>query len=400
MIFNFLKAYLFSEQANSHIKKMAWISLFGIILGTFSLIVVLSIMSGLNKSTEERLLNYEPHLVVKNINKDFKKKIKTIKGITKFNAFQTQDVLIKTSEGYFNGAEAIGLKEKSLKEKKSFYSFDKRPLIYDFEDFLNGEGIFIGSDLAFELKIVVGDNIQLYKPETIIKNQLDLDFKDLKEVRILGILNSESGDKEGRVLIYNYQNLFKEKTLSLFSGYEIYIKNPQNVKSYKEQLSQKGYEVETWKERNSALFLALKLEKFTMTFLLGLALLITSFSIMTLLILIVVQKQKDIGILLSMGFSKFKIRLLFGGIGAGISLCGVFIGGFLGIFVAIFLDIFPLKILPSIYQDQHLPTEFNLFTAGWVLFFCIFVALLSSFIPILYLSKIRPVPALKETSQF
>ncbi len=400
MIFSFLKAYLFSKQANSHIKKMAWISLFGIILGTFSLIVVLSVMSGLNKSTEERLLNYEPHLVIENINKNFEKEIKTINKITKFNIFETQDILIKTSEGYFNGAEAIGLKEASLKEKKSFYNFNKSPLVYDLKDFSNGEGVFIGSDLAFKLKVVVGDNIQLYKPETIIKDQLDLGFKDLKEVRILGILNSESGDTEGRILIYNYQNLFKEKTLSLLSGYEVYIKNPQNVKNYKEQFFKKGYKVETWKERNSALFLALKLEKFTMTFLLGLALLITSFSIITLLILIVVQKQKDIGILLSMGLSKFKIKLLFGGIGAGISLFGIFIGGFLGIFIVIFLDIFPLKILPPIYQNQYLPVEFNLYTIGWVLFFCVLVALLSSFIPISYLSKIQPVPALKETSQF
>ncbi len=400
MIFNFLRAYLFSKRANSHIKKMAWISLSGIVLGTFSLIVVLSVMSGLNQSTEERLLEHEPHFVVENTDENFKKEIGALAGISHSNVFEVQDVLIKTAEGLFNGAEAIGLDKKSLKTKKSFYDLDENPLVFDLEDFTVGESVFIGSDLAFELKIVVGDTIELYKPEAIIKGQLDLDFSDSKTVRVAGVLNSQSGDRESRLLIYSYKNLFKGESLSLLSGHEVYIDDPQRVNFYKGKLEKKKYKVETWKERNSALFLALKLEKLAMTFLLGLALLITSFSIMTLLILIVVQKQKDIGILLSMGFSKLKIRMLFGGIGAGVSLCGILIGGSAGILVSIFLDLFPIKILPPIYQDPYLPADFSMYTVGWVLFFCVFVALLSSLIPIFYLSKVTPVSALKETSRF
>lgn len=399
MILNFLKAYLFSKRANAHIKKMAWISLGGITLGTFSLIVVLSVMSGLNKSTEERLLKHEPHLIVEDAGIDFQEAVQKAPGLLSFNVFEMQDVLIKTAEGFFTGSEAVGIEESSLKTKKSFYNYDEEPLVYDLEDFVSGEGLFIGSDLAFELKIVVGDNIELYKPEAIIKGQLDLDLKDSKTVLIAGVLNSESGDREGRLLIYKHGGLFKGKSLSLTSGYEVYVKNPQKVKITQTFLSKLGYKVQTWRERNSSLFLALKLEKLAMTFLLGLALLITSFSIMTLLILVVVQKQKDIGILLSMGFSKTKIRGLFAGIGAGVSLCGIFIGGFLGVLVSALLDAFPVKILPPIYQDPYLPADFNLNTVAWVLFFCIIVALLSSVIPILYLSKVTPVSALKETSQ-
>lgn len=400
MIITFLKSYLFSKRANSHIKKMSWISLTGIILGTFSLIVVLSIMSGLNKATEDRLLNHEPHMVVEGEKVSFEGEARSLKTIEKKNIFEYQDVLVKTSEGIFNGAEAIGLTEKSLKTKKSFYKFDDSPLSYDLDEFSKGGGVFIGSDLAFELKIIVGDFIQLYKPEAIIKGQLDFTAQDSKTVQVLGVLNSDGGDREGRLLIYRYGRLFSGKSLSLYNGYEVYVENPQNLNPLKNHFVSEGYKVETWKERNSALFLALKLEKLAMTFLLGLALLITSFSIMTLLILIVVQKQKDIGILLSMGFSKFRIRVLFGGIGAGVSLFGILVGGFLGVLVSILLDLYPLKILPPIYQDPYLPADFSVFTVSWVLFFCILVALLSSLVPILYLSRVTPVSALKEISQF
>ncbi len=398
MIYSFLKSYLFSKRANAHIKKMSWISLIGIILGTFSLIVVLSVMSGLNKATELRLLMNEPHLVVQGGKIDFKNKHHALSSIEKHNVFEFQDVLIKTTDGIFNGAEAIGIDEDSLKKKKSFYRFDESPLLYDLSDFRGGLGVFIGSDLAFDLQIVVGDFIQLYKPEAIIKGQLDMSSNDLKTVKVLGILNSSGEGREGRLLIYRFNKLFKGKSLSRYEGYEVYAKDPNNLKSLKNYFLSLNLKVETWKERNSALFLALKIEKLTMTFLLGLALLITSFSIMTLLILIVLQKQKDIGILLSMGFSKNRVRLLFGGIGAGVSFFGIFVGGVLGTVVSLLLDLYPLKILPPIYQDPYLPADFSMYTVSWVLFFCIAVAILSSLVPVFYLSKITPVKALKEIS--
>jgi len=407
MVADFLKAYLFSRRANSHIKKMAWISLCGIVLGTFALIVVLSIMSGLNRATEDRLLNHEPHLVVEaKKDYDFKSFFKNQKltdfeekNVVKSYDFERQDLLIKTTEGFFNGAEALGIDRSALLKKKSFYGGLENPLAYDLEAFSEGREVFIGSDLAFELKIVVGDTIDIYKPEAILKSTTDFDFSDTKTIVVGGVLNSDGGDKESRLVIYSKGMLFKGLSRSMHKGLEIFVKEPSLVKSYKKILMNDGLKVETWKDRNSSLFLALKIEKLAMTFLLGLALLITSFSIMTLLILIVVQKQKDIGILLSMGFSKKRIRLLFGGIGAGVSFCGIFIGGSLGIAVSWLLDLFPLKVLPPIYQDPYLPIDFNFGTVLWVLFFCSLVALLSSLVPIVYLSKISPVTALKETTR-
>jgi len=389
---------------------MAWISLCGIVLGTFALIVVLSIMSGLNQSTEERLLHHEPHLVVESASGDaydFKKFFKSSTKLSLFKKenvvksydFERQDLLIKTNEGFFNGAEALGITKNDLLKKRSFYGGLKNPLAYDLEDFSEGKEIFIGADLAFELKIVVGDTIDVYKPEAILKSTSDFDFSDTKTVVVGGVLNSDGGDKESRLVVYAKGKLFEGLSRSMVKGLEVFVKDPSKVKVFKETLKVEGLKVETWKDRNSSLFLALKIEKLTMTFLLGLALLITSFSIMTLLILIVVQKQKDIGILLSMGFSKKRIRLLFGGIGAGVSFCGIFIGGSLGVVASWLLDLFPMKILPPIYQDPYLPIDFNLITAIWVLVFCSLVAILSSLVPIFYMSKITPVSALKETSK-
>lgn len=400
MVLKFLRAYLFSKNANAHIKKMAWISVTGITVGSLSLIVVLSIMSGLNKSTEKRLLMSEPHLIL--MSKDgelaaFKKKIN--KEIKESERFERQDVLLKTPEGYFSGTVGLGHSKDSLEKKPSFYDAFNKPLTYEWEPFLKGESVFIGPELAFEMRIVVGDSLEIYKPEALLKSSTQGRFDDFKTLRVAGVLNSSGEGPESRVLIYHKGQLFK-KSLSMEEGYEVFLKDPDRAQQFKSFFQDKGYKVQTWRDRNSSLFLALKIEKMAMTLLLGLALLITSFSIMTLLILIVIQKQKDIGILLSMGMSKLQIRQLYSRMGASLSLCGIGVGVGLGVLITLFLYLFKPRILPPIYQDPYLPVDLSLSTFLWVSFFCTLVALLSSIIPVFFISKITPVSALKETTKF
>jgi len=375
---------------------MAWISFSAIFLGSFSLVLVLSIMSGLNVSTENRLLKSEPHLIVLNQKEDLKleKKIKT-KEVEKAFFFETQDVLFKTEEGVFGGAEAYGVSPELLKSKESFLDDEGHPIAFDEDKFLKGESVFIGSVLEIHTGLVVGDVIEIYRPEEILKSESDLTRFTQKKVKLAGVLNTRSGEKEGRYIYYNKGGLFPQGSKSFKSGYEVYLKEPQKVEDFKKSLKELSLKTETWRDRNSSLFAALKLEKFAMTFLLGLALIITSFSIMTLLILLVVQKQKDIGILLSQGYSQKQIRLLFGGLGLALSSLGVITGVVFGTVVSFVLVFYPLKILPPLYQDPYLPADVSLVTIFWVMFFCLIAGVLSSLIPIYYLSDLSPVKALK-----
>jgi lipoprotein-releasing system permease protein len=396
VIFDFLKAYLFSRRAQSHTKKMAWISFTAIVLGSFSLVVVLSIMSGLNLATENRLLKSEPHLVLIDQKKDLsvEDKLKAM-GVQKSYFFETQDILFKTEDGVFGGAEAFGVKAELLTQKKSFLDDEGFPIDYDNEAFEQGDSVFMGYSLALNTGLVVGDIVEIYRPEEILKPDADLSRFTVKKVRLAGILNTMSGDKEGRYIFYNRGRLFPQGAKSFSTGYELYLKDPESASAFKNKLDSLSLKSETWRERNSSLFAALKLEKFAMTFLLGLALVITSFSIMTLLILLIVQKQKDIGILLSQGLSQRQIRFLFGGLGFTLSSLGVFVGVLFGSIVSLILDFYPLKILPPIYQDPYLPAHMDWVTVIWVMFFCLIASILSSLIPIYYLSDLSPVKALK-----
>ena len=105
---------------------MAWISFFAIVLGSFSLVVVLSVMSGLNLATENRLLKSEPHLVLRGQVESEKTELKLKElGATSTYFFETQDILFKTEDGIFGGAEAYGVQPDLLSQKSSFLDDDE-----------------------------------------------------------------------------------------------------------------------------------------------------------------------------------------------------------------------------------------------------------------------------------
>lgn len=406
MTFRFLKAYMFSGRAGAHIRKMAWICLGSIFLGSSSLIVVLSIMGGFNKSIESRVLKTEPHLVVNTPPSlsdsefiDLKGKLTSLLTLEdRVQEFEAQDFILRTDIGRNIGVEARGLSGDDLQLVLETYSPESEGVEGLSADSSHEQGVIIGGEVAFQLGIFPGEQVFLLQPESVLGS-----FgkgPELKKVLILEVLNTRPGDRDGMVLFYQKENLFGSSSRSFERGYEVFLNRPQDYMKVQKRLQTTGLEVLSWQDRNSSYYLALRLEKLAMTLMLGLALLITSFSIITLLILIVLQKQKDIGILLSMGLSRLRVCLLFGGMGCLLSVLGVCSGLGVGSLISIFLEVYPLKILPPVYQEASLPSDFSFVVVFKVFLFCLVVSIFSSLIPVLRLSKLKPVSALKAQSAF
>jgi lipoprotein-releasing system permease protein len=138
---------------------------------------------------------------------------------------------------------------------------------------------------------------------------------------------------------------------------------------------------ENWTDRNRALFMALRLEKFAMTTFLFLSVLITCFSPITLLAMLISQKRKEIGLLMALGYSRQKVQRLFFRIGVMLAGSGLFLGVAAGVLVSWLLQKFPIEILPDIYYDTVLPSVINWGTVFWVAIFCSIVAVLAAFVP-------------------
>lgn len=143
------------------------------------------------------------------------------------------------------------------------------------------------------------------------------------------------------------------------SGVEVTVENVYKADAVAETLKKELgplASVRTWMDMNANLFAALKLEKIGMFILLAMVVLVGSFSIVTTLVMLVMEKTRDIAILMSMGATKSMVRRVFMLQGTIIGVVGTLLGYVLGVGVALLLQRYQfIKLPPGVYALDHLP---------------------------------------------
>ena len=444
---------LLSKRSNSVIKRVSIICLLGLMVSFASLIVVFSVMDGLGQSIKEKFLAAEPHIIIslKESSSQFiqeqNKKIEQIlKGsgiyseISDFYFFETTELVIRTSEGAFSGAIAKGYDSNRFKQflgtvlspqinniaehildnaSKAEYlnlsnkntSSHSKPVIKIEETEIEGEKLFVlkqqnpdqhqkhiimGLSLANELNLYEGENVHLIPAENLLLPPGEPIHFELAKLEY--VISSHNEAWNSAYIFYDTRDFpdFK-KNSSYSSGFEIRLKDPEKYLLYKNILEKHGYLVEAWPERNSAIFFALKIEKTIMSIFLSLAGLTTLLAVSCLLVLLVVQKKKEIGILMAMGFPIQKIKKLF--IKVGLLLCslGLLGGGILGWSICTFLKYFNIPYLHQFLPGGRFPIDFNVWFIVTIVICAICFSFLSSWISVRSQIRLRPSDLLKTT---
>jgi lipoprotein-releasing system permease protein len=154
--------------------------------------------------------------------------------------------------------------------------------------------------------------------------------------------------------------------------------------------------ITTWMELNKSLFSALKLEKKLMFFTIALIVLVAALNIIATLILMVMEKTRDIGILMAMGATAADIRRIFFYQGSMIGFIGTFLGVFLGIIWCWVANTFQLIRVPvEIYQIAYVPFRLQITDLAAIIMISLMISLLSTLFPSYRAAKIDPVIALK-----
>jgi lipoprotein-releasing system permease protein len=365
----FFRRYLLSDKAGSLVKRIAWLCILGIGFSLASFILILSIMTGLNKNIHNRILAVEPHLSV-----DFKKSIsesevrnhkvwrflKDHKDLT-VRLFDTQDVILRTVDGIFHGATARGMSTLSF---DSMLSQLQKLAIESHSDPPENLGapeqdeVIMGVDLAKAMGVFEGDYLTVLPLESLIISNGE--SPSFAKVLVKQILSTNLADIDSQVMFFQ-----REKTMQHFAkvgsrriGFEVWTDDPYDLDKLKDAIGEfKDLKVESWKDRNSALFMALRLEKLVIGTFLGLSALITSFSILSVLTLLISQKKREMGLLMAIGFSVKSLVKLFQRLGMILSILGLSGGILVGTALALYIEKNPLHILPDIYYDSELPAE-------------------------------------------
>ncbi len=377
-------------------------------MGVAALILVLSVMEGFNRTIRSRMLNIEPHLVVSQKDhpsedgaRDLNALLHSLSkdGIDEIQRYETQDLIVRSVDGVFGGVVAKGYDTpamNSLLQRIWQSSGQKIPPPQFATAALESSEVILGVDLARSLGIFEGDEVLLIPPETLLLPKGEV--PRLQKFKVRSLVSTNIPDFDAKLLFYNLDRFnTRMRSLSRDAGYEVRLKNPYEADVIKKVLANRGVVAQTWGERDTSLFFALKMESLAMTLFLSLAVLITSFSIVIVMVLLMSQKRQDIGLMLALGMSPRKTQIAFFKVGLMLSCVGIVGGVTLGTTISLILDWYPLELLPDIYTDATLPAKLTQKTFVFVAISTSLIAIVGSWLPVWRYAVTNPSEALAQT---
>ncbi len=307
---------------------------------------------------------------------------------------ETQDLILRSSDGFVQGAIAQGVSEDTL--KLLFKTKSRRTDDEKYKDRILKPGeVFVGVGLGDIMGLFEGDNVVALSPESLLTAQDGA--KNFETLKVKDFIQTDIEDIDTRKIYYQIDEtlLRFRKTASLERTLELRIPDAENFKPIKDKIESFGVKVDSWQDRNSNLFYSLKLEKFVVGLLLGLSTLIASFSLVTVMVLLVTQKRKDIGLLLALGFHPMSLRKVFVHVGVFLGSLGIFGGALLGLVLSLFIQRYSQGLLPNIYEDTNIPVEIHMSQLIVVVSIACVVSLAATWISVRRLSSWIPSNALR-----
>jgi lipoprotein-releasing system permease protein len=267
-------------------------------------------------------------------------------------------------------------------------------------------GIVIGKELSAILGVFYGDELNIVSP---LGNMTPMGMVPrMKKYKIVGIFDSgmyEYDTSLAYISLGDAQAFFNMG--DRVTGVEIRVKDFFQAGEAAAELREElgfGYFVRDWMEMNRNIFSALKMEKTVMFIILLLIILVASFNIISTLIMVVMEKGKDIAILKSMGATSGGILKIFLIEGMVIGLVGTLLGGISGVLLALNLEqvvgavekAFGFKVLsPDIYYLDRLPSHVNFTDVSIIMAAAVLISLLATIYPAWQASRMAPADALR-----
>ena len=365
MNIHFYIAKRFLSSINETGKFTSLISITGICIGSFALVISISVLNGFENKLDEKISNFDGHLKILDLNQNYDlTELKSIEPIIDLSFSLQRKGIIKN-----NSSESlVTFKQIDFDKLKSFYNI---PFVGDLSD---GNKILIGNDIASRLGLAIGD-------EVIISSPLDqssiLGFPSAAKTHIGGIFYS-------KILDYDNKFVFISNTIgnkifhnnSNLPSLDVKISDVSKLEMVKEKIINivgKGNKVFSWKEKNAVLVSAIEMEKLGSIIVLSLIIVVACFSVISTISLITMKKIKDIGTLRLIGMNLIDVKKIIIFQTMIIGSKGLFLGVFFGIssiflqnhyeFITLPSEIYAMEVLPMVitYQDILVVLIVNIF---------------------------------------
>ena len=392
------------KKKEGFLKIISIFSFLGITLGVAILIIVMSVMNGFKKDLTQKILGLNPHIVIQpnsfEIDSNYISILKkNFDKITLSRSYSGEGIAISNDK-----AKGVILKGIDKKEKNNIVFFDNFITQGNINS-LNSNNVFIGSELAFNLNLKMGDSINLMTSSFVGTPLGNLPKQE--NFRVAGIFSTGFIEFDQNIIFLNI-----EDALSIFDkgnkdqNIEIYLSDPLKANSYKNKIQKinENFFVYTWSDLNKSLFSALKVERNVMFIILSLIIVVAAFNIISGLTILIKNKTKEIAILKTLGLSNQSIKKTFFLTGLTIGLFATLSGIILGILfsiniekIRIFLSkVFNLEFFPAdIYFLEELPYEINIYSVIVVFTISLLISVIASYLPANKISKMNTFRALR-----
>jgi len=399
--------YLRSRQKQTFISLITLLSIAGVTVGVMALIVVIAVMAGFEADLKARILGVESHVVIMHHGGKFRnykevvKFIESVDGVVAATPFTYTQVMLRSSSGA-SGAVLRGVNPKSA--KRVIKNLENGHLLYpassgpERDDRKTVPGIILGKELAKSLRVAKGDRIHLISPRGMLSPIGHLPA--MKQFKVADLFESGMYEFDGSLAFVELGNAQKlMKMGDAVTGVEVRVDDVDRAGEIAAKIAQKlefPFWTRDWTQMNRNLFSALKLEKKVMFIILALIILVAAFNIASSLIMMVMQKTRDIAILKTMGATDSSIKRIFVFKGMVIGVLGTVLGVCLGLLICVLLKNYSFIELPGdIYYITTLPVKLKAMDVLTIAVSALAICFAATLYPAHQASRLDPVEAIR-----
>jgi lipoprotein-releasing system permease protein len=403
--------YLKAKRRQAVVGVVTTISVAGVTAGVAALIIALAITNGMRRDLQDRLLGSTAHVQLMRVEGDgirnwqpLFERLRRLPHVTAASPGLYEQVLV--ARGARDGGALIQgiLPDRELTVSDllktatpgSLQSLEPQTLA---ESPLNGElpPILLGNELAQTVGAVVGDKVTLISPQGEMTPYGVI--PKWTPFRLAGTFHSgfyQYDSATGFVRLADAQRLFHEPDLLSVISFKVddLNKAPEIGRAI-EQAAGKGFQTTNWMEQNRELFKALKLEQYVTFIVIALIVIVAALNILIALTMMVMEKTRDIAVMMSFGVDPGQVRRIFLMQGLLISVMGTVAGLALGYFAAWAGGHYRIPLSPDVYSIDTLPFAPRLLDGVIVAAVSIGISLLATLYPSQAAARILPAEALR-----
>jgi lipoprotein-releasing system permease protein len=406
------RRYLASRKKGRFLSFITWIALGGVTVGVTALIVVLAVMNGMQEELRGKILDSTPHVLVLergtalrlNNWREVMADVREHPQVRAATPFILTKVAISRAQGYAQAADLWGM---SLEIDPGDAATEMEARIIEQLDALERTEtglppLVLGSHLATRMQIFPGDTVQVMPFEAVRPSHFGWSVPTIRLFEVTGTFTTGMYDYDAQNMyarIDDLQQMLGLRERDQVSGLSVQIDDAWRANQIGPDIRDAldgPYEIRTWIDTHQSLFAALQLEKLALGVILFLIVLVAAFNIVSTLVMVVVDRTSEIGILKSMGMTDGQVLRIFVMQGVAIGALGTALGTGLGLLLSWILDRFEIiRIPPDVYFIDRLPVSVNPSDVLIIIGGSLLISLAATIYPALQASRLQPVEAIR-----